>query len=428
MQNFKITPGKCEGTIAIPPSKSHTLRALIFGMMAKGKSIIRNYLHSPDTTAMIAALRQFGVKIEIFPERLEVEGLNGVLGPAENVIQAGNSGQVLRFIGALAALSPHYTVITGDQSIRHQRPVKPLLSALNQLGVLADSARGDGFAPIIIKGPISPGKASLCGMDSQPVSALLIALSFLKGVSHLTVVDPGERPWIDLTLDWMRRLGIRVEHQNHQHYTIFGHAAYAGFDVTIPADWSSAAYPLAAAIATNSRLTLCGVDMDDVQGDKKLVEILLQMGAKIDQDNQKNTLTIQPGSVLQGQTIDVNDCIDAITILAVIGCYAKGTTRIVGGKIARSKETDRIKAICSELRKMGACIEETEDGLVVTSSPLHGAELTTYSDHRMALSLAVAGMGAHGSSQIMGIECIAKTYPTFASDFQALGSKIEVFS
>lgn len=407
----------------IPPSKSHTLRALLFGLMGKGKSIIRNPLVSPDTQAMCQAIAQFGATIVCYPDRWEVEGTAGKLKPAEDVIQAGNSGQILRFIAALAALQENYTVITGDHSIRHNRPIAPLLDALTQLGALASSTRLDGYAPIVVRGPIQPGTASLSGEDSQPVSALLIAASFLKGTTEIHVENPGERPWIDLTLYWLDRLGISYENRDYQHYTLFGHADYEGFDIVIPSDFSSAAYPITAALLTSSEITLENIDMSDVQGDKKLIEVLISMGANIEIDSDKKELIVKKGSSLQGQKIDVNDFIDATPILAVIGCFAKGTTEIVGAAIARKKESDRLHAITTELKKMGANIEEKEDGLVITSASLQGAQLKTHDDHRIALSLCVAAAGARGQSHIEGIHCIAKSYPSFLTDLKRLITK-----
>lgn len=426
MTQFKISPSSLKGTIAIPPSKSHTLRAILFGLMGKGKTRVRNYLNSPDTFAMVDAIRMLGASVDMNDEEILIKGTSGNLQSAKNVIDSGNSGQVLRFIGALAGLSPTYTVITGDHSIRHNRPVKPLLSALSQLGAMADSMRQDGYAPIIIKGPMKPGRATLPGEDSQPVSGILIATSFLNGKSEVFVDNPGEKPWIDLTLSWMKRLGLRVDNDNYTHYTVHGNGSYDGFDISVPGDFSSSAFPIAAAIVTDSELTLSNIDMDDCQGDKKLIEALIAMGANIEITAEKKQLKIKKGSKLKGMELDINDYIDAITILAVIGCYTEGTTRIVNAAVARKKESDRIHSICTELKKMGASIEETPDGLIVSRSSLHGAQLKSYADHRIAMSLSIAALGAKGESVIDGVECVAKTFPTFARDLSNLGASIEV--
>jgi 3-phosphoshikimate 1-carboxyvinyltransferase len=426
MKELIIKPSFLKGSVLIPSSKSHTMRAILFGLMGKGKTIIHSPLPSPDSIAMIDACRLFGAKVEVFQNHLEIIGTAGQLSPCENVIQAGNSGQVLRFIGALAALSPAYTVITGDHSIRHNRPVQPLLDALSQLKAFAISSRLDGYAPIIIKGPMQPGKASLPGEDSQPISGLLIAASFLPGVTHLFVKDPGEKPWIDLTLYWLKRLGIKCSHENYEHYIIDGHAAYDGFELIIPGDFSSAAYPIAAALVTNSELTLENIDMEDCQGDKKIIEVLIQMGAKIEINAARRTLIVKKNSRLKGMRIDINDFIDAITIMAVIGCFAEGTTEIYNAGIARKKESDRIRSIVTELKKMGAAIEERADGLVVSHSSLNGAQLKSYHDHRIVMSLAVAALASKGETRIEGIGCVAKSYPSFIADFQRLGAHFEV--
>lgn len=428
MKTYRVRSSALRGNIFVPPSKSHTLRAILFGLMGHGKTVVRNYLNSPDAHAMIEAIRLLGAKVHLFEDRLEIEGVSGQLKPAENVIESGNSGQVLRFIGALSALLPSYTLLTGDHSIRHQRPVLPLLKALQELGAFAVSSRLDGFAPIIIRGPMKPGTASLLGEDSQPISGLLIAASFLKGSTTIDVTNPGEKPWIDLTLSWLDRFKIKYKNENYVRYTLYGDAAYDGFDLAIPGDFSSAAFPIAAALVTKSEVTLENIDMNDCQGDKKLIDVFIQMGASIDIDSSRRTLTVKKTPALRGIKVDINDFIDAITILAVVACFAEGTTEIVNAAVARKKESDRISSIATELAKMGALIEERPAGLVIHHSPLHGAQLKSYHDHRVAMSLAVAALGAKGDSHIDDIACVAKTYPSFAKDFKAIGANIEEIS
>lgn len=424
MTQFRIQPSTVKGSVQVPPSKSHTLRAILFAAIAHGTSEIRHFLHSPDATAMIRAMESFGAHFEITAESMRVKGLGQKFQHAENVIDAGNSGIVLRFVGALAALGPSYTIITGDHSIRHSRPVKPLLDALSQLGAFATSSRLNDCAPIIVKGPMHPGHASLSGEDSQPVSALLIAASLLPGKTTLDVTNPGEKPWIDMTLFWLKKFGMEITHQDYARYTIPGSGKIEGFSMAIPGDHSSAAFPIAAALVTDSELTLHNIDMNDCQGDKQLITVLKQMGANI--ETHGTTLTIRKGSRLKGRRVDVNDFIDATPILAVIGCYAEGTTEIVGASIARKKESDRIHAIATELKKMGAQIEERPDGLIISRSALHGARLSSWKDHRIAMSLSIAALGAKEESLVEGAECVAKTYPAFAHDFRALGANIEI--
>ena len=394
--------------------------------MAQGKSHIAHYLPSPDTTAMIHAIRLLGAHVESTADLLTVQGTAGTFSPADDVISCGNSGQVLRFIGALAALSPTYTILTGDASIRHNRPIQPLLDGLSRLGALAISSRGDGYAPIIVKGPLIHSHTHLDGSDSQPVSALLIACSFLPHPTTIEVSQSGEIPWIRLTLDWLHRFHIPCEHHAFARYHLQGGAQIQGFDYAVPGDWSSAAFPIAAALLTHSDLTLHALDSKDPQGDKAIIPLLQQMGAQCVFDAEKKTLRIKPSPPLKGGRIDINDCIDALPILAVIACFCEGDTELYNGAIARKKESDRIHCMATELAKMGANIEERPDGLYIRPAPLHGAHLETHHDHRLVLALSVAALAARGESVIEGVEAAGKTYPTFLNDFCSIGAKIQL--
>ncbi len=417
MVEYRIRKSQLKGAIVVPSSKSQTLRAILFASMAKGKSSIHKYLHSPDTDAMIEACRLLGAKIEVYPSSLNIEGLDGQISHAEDVINAGNSGIVLRFCTALGALASRPVVITGDYSIRHQRPMKELLSGLNQLGVSATSMRGDGYAPVIIQGPLKQGHALIQGSDSQPVSALLIAAAFAKGPTQLTIENLGEKPWVLLTLDWFNRLGIAYEGT----YLLPGLASYSGFEYTVPGDLSSAAFPIAAALVTGSELTVHNVNIDDIQGDKELIFILQEMGAKI--ESEGSTLYVKK-SVMNGLKIDINNFVDSLPILSVVACFAKGETHIHNAAICRDKECDRIHAITAELSKMGADIQELSDGLIIRNSILKGSNLHSYHDHRMAMALTVAALGSHGETFISPVECIAKTFPNFKEEFNRLGANI----
>ncbi len=421
-QMARVRPSFLGGEISIPPSKSHTMRALVFALLAKGKSTVRNYLHSPDTEKMINACKILGASIQVHSNFLEIEGN---LRPAEDVINVGNSGQILRFIGAVSALTSGYTILTGDHSIRHLRQARPLLEGLEQLGAFAVSSRGDGHAPLIVKGPLKGGTALINGEDSQPLSALLMATPFIPAKTEIFVVNPGELPWIRFTLHWLDRLGIKYEHENFEKYTIFGHAGIDGFDYVIPADWSSASYPIAAALVTNSGLVVRGVDFKDPQGDKNFIFLLKEMGANLVIDEERQRVTLFPGSRLKGKKVDISCFIDAITLLPVIACFAEGTTEITGGLSARKKECDRVHAIVTELKKMGANIEEREDGLIVEKSDLYGAHTKSHDDHRLGMSLTVAALGAKGDTTISGVEVIAKSFPNFFEELQRIGACIE---
>lgn len=424
MSTYHVKPSFVSGEIVVPPSKSHTLRAILFGSLGKGKSHIHNYLDGTDTQAMIEACRLLGATIDVSKESLVINGLNGTITHAEDVINAGNSGIVLRFCAAVGALGELPIVLTGDHSIRHRRPMTPLIEGLRQLGVSVKSMRGDNMAPVIIQGKMQPGSVTIDGQDSQPVSALLIAAGFADGPTEIIVRNPGEKPWINLTLDWLQKLGIKYENHNFERYYIPGKSRYEGFDYRVPGDFSSAAFPIAAALVTKSELTIHNLDMTDLQGDKELIDVFQKMGAKINYDDKKRVLHVEKGAQLKGVKVDINDFVDAITILAVVACYAEGETIIENATIARQKECNRISSIATELQKMGADIAETEDGLRIRYSPLKGAQLKSYHDHRMVMSLSVAALGAQGETSISDAECVSKTYPTFMQDFTKIGAKI----
>lgn len=419
---------KLSGEINASPSKSQTLRAILFATLAKGTSTINNILLSPDTMAMIKACEQLGAEISQSNSTLNIIGTAGKLTTPDNVIDAGNSGIVLRFIASVCSVLNNYCVITGDHSIRHNRPVQPLMDALNGLGVFAESMRGDNFAPIIIKGPVLFETTKLDGQDSQPVSGLIILSLLTKGNTEINVTNPGEKPWLDLTLHWLDRLNLKYTRDGYDKFIIPGVQSINSFEYYVPSDLSSISFPVAAALVTNSSIVINNVDLSDPQGDKLLLDIFRQMGANIEYHEHTKKLIINHYNKLVGIDVDINSCIDVINILSVVACFAEGKTKITGAKIARSKECDRISSIAKELIRMGANVNEFEDGIEIYGSSLHPTEdLQTYNDHRMVMALFVAALGAGfnnnqtNNSTILNIKCISKSYPEFFNHMSALG-------
>lgn len=425
--NFISQRSTLSGSIQVPASKSHTIRAILLASMVGGTSHIENYLHSPDVFAMIKACEQLGAEVQIINEKcLSVTGVNGFVSNCSENIDAGNSGQVLRFITAIGALGKNKRLITGDYSICHNRPMESLISGLQQLGAFCISTKHDDFAPILVKGPLVPGEVTIDGQDSQPVSALLMACAFMIGTTVINVESPGERPWIDLTLSWLQRLGVEYERHGYERYKISGRIGYPAFKYLVAGDFSSLLFPIVAAILTNSEITLVNVDMDDVQGDKQAIFALQKMGADIEYSAANRQLLVRGGCKLVGQEIDVNNFIDSITALAVVGCFASGVTILKGARAARGKECDRLQMVTRELTKMGAVIEEFDDGLRISNSQLSGARVESHTDHRMAMSLAIAGMACEGLTEVVGVGCVAKSFPGFCEAMQKLGAVIKV--
>ena len=412
-----IRPSRLKGYLTPPTSKSHSIRAILFATLAKGTSNIQGLLDSSDIEATLNAAKQFGAKIN----GSTITGISGKPSTPVNSIDSGNSGLVFRFGTSIAGLCEGKVTITGDHSIQTQRPIQALLEAMKPLGVQSNGIQ----PPIQIQGPWIGGHTCISTEDSQQLSALLIAAPFGESDTTISVPHVGEKPWIELTLDWLNRLGIQYERNGFYRFHIPGKQTLERFFYSVPADFSSLAFPLAAALLTNSRVTINHLNMQDSQGDKQLIPCLQELGAQF--DLSENSLTVLPNHSLAGKTIDVNDFIDALPILAVIGTQAEGETRIVNAAIARKKESNRIVCIKNELTKMGAKIEELPDGLLIRKSPLSGAVVNAHQDHRIGMALTVAGLIASGETIIEGVECIAKTYKNFFHDLQKLGAYLEVY-
>ena len=421
---YYIRRSQLHGTLTIPASKSHSQRAILFASLAAGTSIIDNILPSPDILAMIRACRSMGASITSDKDHLIIGGTNGQPQALKEVLDVGNSGQVLRFIAALVSLTAEYNLITGDHSIQQHRPMQPLLDGLTQLGVLAESKNNTGTAPILIKGPWQSYVATIDGAVSQPVSGLLIAAAFAQQPTIIHVQNPGETTWVDVTLDWFSRLGITCQHQNYAEYHLTGNSRYSGFTYTVPGDLSSCAFPVVGALITNSEITLHNIDLQDIQGDKELIFILQQMGANIIIDRASKSIQVKKSPELTGITLNVNAFTDAVPILAVLACFATSKTILTGAATTRTKESDRLSAITQELNKMGAKIIEHADGLTIHPAKLIGTSVHSHQDHRIAMALSIAALAATGETCISNIECVNKSYPDFAQELAGIGAEI----
>ena len=408
------------GSISIPGSKSHTIRAVAIATMADGRSVLHEALDSADTRSALEAARIFGAKVQSSGNTIIIDGIGKKSIPAGSLIDVGNSGTTLRIFTALASLSDVEVKFDGDNSIR-QRLMTNLFDALSKLDVTINSTNQK--CPFSITGPISGGKTTVNGLSSQFVTAVLFAAPLAKNDTEIEVVNLHEKPYVQITLDWLDKQGIIYENKGLEWFKIKGGQYYKPFDERIAADFSSATFALSAAAVTGSEVKILGLDFNDQQGDKKVFEYLEQMGMKI--NKQPNEVVVEGGN-LHGIEIDMNDTPDALPALAVVGCFAKGTTKLLNVAQARLKECDRISAITKELRKMGADIEELSDGLIIHQSELSGTDVHGYDDHRMVMSLAIAGMAARGNTIIDTAESAKITYPTFIQDMNALGAKITI--
>ena len=411
------------GWVKVPPNKSQSFRALIFAALAEGKSKILSPAVSNDWMHATEALEMFGATIEPKAGGIwEVTGNGGHLRTPDDVVQAGNSGIMLRFGAALAACCGGHTVLSGDESLRHIRLCQPLLDAINSLGGWAVSTKGDGHAPLVVRGPLKGGRAEIDGLDSQPVSALLIACSLAEAPTELLIRRAGEKPWVKMTLAWLDRLGIEYKNENFERYTIAGRSRWKAFESRIPLDWSAALYPIVAALLTpDSEVQVPGMDLADEQGDKAVLDILRKMGGQIEASG--GTVTAR-SSRLIGATIDCNDFVDQFTLLAVVGACAEGETRLVNAEVCRHKECDRIARTREALAAMGAAVEELPDGLVIRKSRLRGCRLDSHQDHRMVMTMTLAALAAEGETRISDVECVKKTFPGFIEQMRGVGGDL----
>lgn len=418
---FIVNPSRLKGSVVIPGSKSHTIRALVFALLGKGESVIEEPLDSADTRSCRSMIQKFGARVKVSPDRWTVAGTGGTITVPDDVVDVGNSGTSLYIGLGIASLAEGYTVFSGDHQIR-SRPAEGLLASINDLGGSAVSTRGSGMPPLVIKGKITGGETSIQAVTSQYLTSLLIATPCAAGDSLIRVPLLNEKPYVTMTMGWLDRLNIRYSTDNYRSFSIPGKQEYPSFSEYIAADFSSATFFLVAAAVTGSELVLKGPDWNDTQGDKEVVNILTSMGADVSIGNKEITIR---GGRLKGGVFDLNAIPDALPALSVAACFAEGETSLINVPQARLKETDRIRVMHEELVKMGAHIEERPDGLVIRKSALQGCRVNGHHDHRVAMALAVAGLAAEGVTTVETAESASVTFPNFSDLMTSIGAEIK---
>ncbi len=422
---FRIENSVLSGGVTIPGSKSHTIRGLIIGTLAGAESVLRLPLDSSDTRSCVRTCRMLGGRIALDdPEVWRIVGTGGNPHAAPHPIDVGNSGTTLFLAMTAAALGEALTEFTGDEQIR-RRSAGPLLAALRELGAHAESLSGNGCAPLRVGGRLHGGQTTIECPTSQYLSSLLIGCPLAPEDTLVEVPLLHEKPYVRMTMAWLDAVGAEYDADDSlSSIEIPGGQRYAAFDRHVPADFSSATFPLVAAAVTGSRLFLRGLDMDDVQGDKAVVGMLSEMGCEV--DVEADGLWIMGPERLEAGTFDLNATPDALPAMAVAGAAAEGETRLVNVPQARIKETDRIAVTAAELAKMGADVGELEDGLIVRGGKLKGAELNGHGDHRMVMALSVAGLVAEGATTVDTAECVEVTFPGFVDLMRRAGASITV--
>ena len=439
------------GHITVPGSKSHTIRALILAAMADGTSHISNPLPSNDCLSTAAAVRKVGADVDFGDNQTSgaasvwtVKGAGAGLHLPSDQIDVGNSGSLMYFLCPVLSTLPGQCTFTGDESIC-RRPVNHLIDALCQFGAKGRSLNKgpDGSEgttpPFTFCGPIDVNKTLVTeGALSQYISGFMMAASRLNGTLKMELTNPKETPYLTMTKLWLESLGVPVTiSPDFKHISVTGPVPFKAFDRAVPSDWEGVAFPLIAALISDSSIIIDNIDGSGSQGDDKIVEVLQSVGADIDWKRGAGQLLVRGGKVLStaglpdGQlTVEMSAFPDAICALAVIACFIEGKTVFTDIDICRKKETDRIKAMTSELTKLGAHIVDEGDRLVVYGDggkSLHGGEVESYKDHRIVMSLACLGLGLTEGEKVTvnDAEWCSVTFPKFFEVMNEIGAGFE---
>lgn len=411
---------KINATVRIPGSKSYTNRALITALLANGETVMKNALLSEDTKVMISCLGELGIQVDVLTEEntIRIKGCEGKIPVDRASLFARNAGTVVRFMTAALTLGNGKYEIDGIERMR-QRPIQQLIDALNHLGADVGSKEGTGCPPVLINAcGLRGGTVNIPGnISSQYISAILLTAPYASSDVRIIVSDDlASKNYVDMTIDVMDRFGVAVERDSYKEFTVKSGQVYKGCEYMVEPDASGASYFFAAAAITGGKVRVEGLGDRSLQGDTKFVDILGKMGCRT--AKSQDWLEVEGGE-LRGIDVDMNETPDVVQTLAPVAAFAKGKTRIRNVKNLRYKETDRITAIVNELKKVGVEAIEFEDGIEIVPSPPHSAEISTYNDHRMAMSFSLLGLKTEGI-RIKNPECVEKTFPDFFERLEKL--------
>jgi 3-phosphoshikimate 1-carboxyvinyltransferase len=407
-----------DATVRVPGSKSITNRALLAAALADGRSELLGALHSDDTRYMAVALNALGVTVESDEAngRFLIDGSGGIFAVSDADLFVGNAGTAMRFLSAALPLGKGRYRIDGVPRMR-QRPIAPLLAALNDLGADVRSELGTGCPPIVVHAAgLRGGQTRMAGdLSSQYFSALLLAAPYAReGVAVEVVGDLVSKPYLPMTAAVMAAFGVsaEIDTETWRQFNVRPGQHYTGRVFRVEPDASNASYFFAAAAVTGGRVRVEGLGADSMQGDLRFVEVLRAMGAEVEIGVDFTEVRGPANGDLRGVDLDLGPISDTAQTLAAIAPFASGPTTIRGVAHARLKETDRVSALATELRRLGQEVDEFPDGLRITPRAIRPAAIDTYDDHRMAMSFAVAALRAPGL-RLRDPGCVAKTFPEF---------------
>ena len=420
---IEIVPitGPLDARVSIPGSKSITNRAMILAAMAQGRSVLDSVLLSEDTRYMSDALRVLGFIVEVDENahRITVGGRGGVIPAHGGEIFVGGAGTVMRFLVAMVTLGEGRFRIDGNQRMR-QRPIGPQLDAMQRLGASVYSERDNNCPPVIVdasRARFEGGETSIdARVSSQFVSAMLMPAPIWKAGLKLRVIGDAARPFIDMTLRLMEAWGTNNSIEGDQ-IVVPGAQWYRAQRFAIEPDASSASYFAAAAALIGGAVKIEGLSSNSVQGDLGFLGVLQRMGARVSW--HPDYVEVVGSGQLAGVDVAMNAMPDMVPTLAAIAPFASSPTKIRNVAFIRHHESDRIRVLATELRRIGADVRETEDGLEIRPSTMRPAPIETYDDHRIAMSFAVLGLKLPGT-KIKNPGCVAKTFPDFFTRLSAL--------
>lgn len=398
--------------VSVPGSKSIANRALICAALARSESVISNCAPGDDTEAMIDALKILGVGIERNADKVRVSGTLNLEATHELQLNAKLAGTTSRFLTALCSLRAGTTTIDGDATLR-MRPMLDLHNALGDLGARVSPVNNDGYLPVrVCRGDQWQAKVAVSAtMSSQFTSGLMmIAPRLPSGLEIVLSQEVVSRGYIEMTVGVMRAFGVNTDFSGNQIWVSPGE--YQGTNFTVEPDASSASYPLGAVAISGGSVTIEGLSRNSLQGDVEFVDLLARMGCDVSESHEGLKLSRQKERPLRGIEVDMSQISDCVPTLAVVAMFAETPTQISGVGFIRTKESDRIGDLISELRKLGANISETHDGMVIAPASLHGASLETHHDHRLAMAFALIQREVDGVV-INNPEVVSKSWPNY---------------
>lgn len=418
-----LKPARMCGAIDIPGSKSHTIRALLIALFAHGRSTLSNALDSQDTNACMQLCECLGAHMKwmenspsepptliVDSSGVRIEEASAKLQPI--IIDCGNSGTTLYLASAMctAGLGGRTIEFRGDRQLA-SRPIGPLLDSLSDLG--ATIARTADELPFTINGPLAGGATSMECKTSQYLSALLLASPLAKGDTHIEVPLLNERPYVKMTQYWLDKQNIEYKCNNRlSSFMIKGNQTYKTFDECIGGDYSSATFFFCGAAITGGEITVRGLDRNDPQGDKAVLDVLERMGCTVTWHG--DAVTVEGPNRLKAGEFDLNDIPDALPALAVASCFADGPVRLYNVWQARLKETDRIAAMASRISRLGGRAKELDDGLEIHPVDcFHATSIDGFGDHRIVMAMALASLRSRSGLTIEDAHEAAVTFPTF---------------